>query len=229
MLSRLSSGRISPTGILPGLLVSYARPQARDWHRLAWVIDERLAHVVRTIREPAIAAIRMAWWREALAAHDLSKGKSEPLVEAWRTIPRSFDADQAVEQMINGWSVLADGAALTVDDLRSYAEGRGSGLFGLLAADCDSSSVESVRRAGALWALWDFAGHVSDGQLAAQAIELAQSYVRQGAALPRGRDYKPLYLALGVASRDVERGRIPLRGFGLRHYAHLLWMTLTAR
>ena len=227
MLSRLSSGRLSPTGVLPGLLVSYARPQARDWHRLAWVIDERLAHVVRTVREPAIAAIRMAWWREALAAHDLSKGKSEPLVEAWRAIPRCFAADQAVEQMINGWSVLTDGAALTVDDLRAYAEGRGSGLFGLLAADCDSSSIESVRRAGALWVLWDLAGHLSDAKLAAQAMDLAHSYAGQGNTLPKQRCLKPLRLALGIAQRDVVKGRVPSGGFGPRHYVKLLWMGLT--
>ena len=229
MLSRLSSERLSPTGVLPGLLLSYAPPETRDWHRLAWVIDERLAHVVRTVREPAIAAIRMAWWREALAVHDLSKGKSEPLVEAWRARPRNAAADQAVEQMINGWYVLADGATLTVDDLQAYAEGRGSGLFGLLAADCDSYSIESVRRAGALWALWDFAGHVSDEKLAEQAMELARRYLDQGSGLTKQRRLKPLLRAAGLARRDVEKGRIPMGGFAPRHYAHLLWMALTAR
>lgn len=225
----MSNRRISPTGILPVLLVSYARPEARDWHRLAWVIDERLAHVVRTVREPAIAAIRMAWWREALAAHDLSKGKSEPLVEAWRARPRNAAADQAVEQMINGWSVLSDGAPLTVEDMQAYAEGRGSGLFAVLSANGDGTSVEEVRRAGALWALWDLAGHVSDPKLAAQAMDLAHSYADQGSSLPKQRSLKPLKVALGIARRDVVMGRVPLGGFGPRHYVHLLWMGLTSR
>jgi phytoene synthase len=228
VLSRLSSGRISPTGVLPTLLLSYAPPETRDWHRLAWVIDERLAHVVRTVREPAIAAIRMAWWREALAAHDLSKGKSEPLVEAWRAQPRNAAADQAVEQMINGWSVLADGAALTVEDMRAYAEGRGSGLFRLLTADGDSNFAEGLERAGALWALWDLAGHVSDVKLAAQAMDLAHSYADLGYSLPKQRGLRPLRLALGIAQRDVVKGHIPSGGFGPRHYIHLLWMGLAA-
>lgn len=226
MLSRLSIGHLSPTGVLPTLLLSYAPPEIRDWHRLAWVIDERLAHVVRTVREPGIAAIRMAWWREALAAHDLSKGKSEPLVEAWRARPRNAAADQAVEQMINGWSVLADGGALTVGDMRAYAEGRGSGLFGLLTADGDGTCDENVGRAGALWALWDLAGHVSDAKLAAQAMDLAHSYADQGSSLPKQCRLKPLRLARGIAQRDVVKGRVPLGGFGLRHYAHLLWIGL---
>ena len=227
MLSRLSSGLLSPTGVLPTLLLSYAPPETRYWHRLAWVIDERLAHVVRTVREPSIAAIRMAWWREALAAHDLSKGKSEPLVEAWRARPRNAAADQAVEQMINGWSVLADGAALTVEDMRAYAEGRGSGLFGLLTADGGGTSVEDVRRAGALWALWDLAGHVSNAKLAAQAMDLAHSYADQGSTLPKQRRLKPLRLALGIARREVVKGRVPSGGFGPRQYVKLLWMGLT--
>lgn len=212
---------VEPNAIFARLLMAYAPPQERVWQGLVWALDERLAGVVRTVREPAIAAIRLAWWRDALVHADQSKGRGEPLIEAWRTHEHNADIPSLVDHLIDGWTVLLETEELTMSALHAYAEARGSALFSLLAAKA-SDGAPSVELMGALWTMWDLAGHLSDDAAAQSVIDEARRIADRERTVLSGRTAKPLRLACKVALDDIKRSRVPKGGFRPRHYVRLV-------
>lgn len=206
---------------LPALLTAYAPSDMRDWHRMCWLLDQRLAAVVRRGGEPTIAAIRLAWWDAVLVEGDRSKGGGEPLVEAWR-VRAPADAAPLTERLIDGWRTLLGQEMPDSDALAAFAAARGGGLFGLIAG----RDEDDLRAAGAAWALWDFAGHVSDPALATSALELARPWLAQCPALSRAAAPKPLRLLHRLAAADIRAGRRPEGGFEGRHYRALLLRAL---
>lgn len=206
------SGDLPP---LQRLLLAYSRPQEKAWNELIWLIDQRLAAVVRGVNEPMIALIRMAWWEEALADDDRSKGNGEPLVERWRASPQAQAAGPHVARLIEGWRCLIADESGADLDLERYAAERGGGLFALLGENAPSGGSY-----GPVWALWDLAGHVRDEALAQRCIAHAGERL---AALPvKGKSrVRPLKLITAIALSDVKTGRVPA-GFSPRHYLRLL-------
>jgi hypothetical protein len=212
----------APNAVLARLLISYAPADLRLRQRLAWLLDERLADVVRAAREPMIGAIRMAWWRDALVRDDLTKGRGEPLIEALRALPMT-DADKAaIDRMIDGWSLLVGDKVLDGGALHDFAKARGGGLFHLLAGADGATQAAALDAAGGQWALWDLAGHVTDEPLARAAIAVAHEVGAGGGILPSRRALKPMRLAAQVAQIDIRAGRLPVGGFAPRHYFALL-------
>lgn len=218
---------ISPAGLppLPRLLLAYAPAGVRDWQALCWSLDQRLATVVGRGGEPTIIAIKLAWWDEVLAMGETQKGRGEPLVERWRALA-PVAASAPAERLIDGWRVLASPDSLEDRELLAHALNRGGGLFGLLAGEKVIGRENAIERAGGLWALWDFAGHVGDESLAQRALALAGELPPVDVQQLDGAGLKPLRLALAVASSDIRAQRIPRGGFSLRHYARLLLASL---
>lgn len=205
---------------LTALILAYANRDQRHWQGLCWALDQRLAAVVRRGGEPTIAAIRLAWWDSVLVERDPAKGGGEPLVEAWR-VAAPAGADAATEALIDGWRTLLGTESLSAEERGDYARKRGGGLFGLIAGDAG----DALQEAGALWALWDLAGHSADPALAAAAMADAKALLPATGTLPRSMAPKPLRLLFAIAAADVRSGRIP-RGFEARHYRALLWRSL---
>jgi hypothetical protein len=206
---------------LQALLTAYAPRARRPWHALCWTLDQRLAAVVRRGGEPTIAAIRLAWWDAVLVEGDHSKGRGEPLVEAWRAAAPEGAAAFA-NLVIDGWRGLIGPEALSPEDLVHFGAKRGGGLFGLIA---DAARDDALARAGSVWALWDLCGHTNDAFLAHAALAEAQAQAAALGNLRRGRAPKPLRLLYGLAQADVGADRIPI-GFEGRHYRALLWRSL---
>jgi len=200
------------------LLVAHAAPSLRAWQGLCWQLDQRLAAVARRGGDPAIAAIRLAWWDAVLVEDDRAKGGGEPLVEQWRAIAPA-QAAPAVERLIDGWRYLVSPDPLTDADLLDYGAARGGGLFALLAG---ADQTDALRAAGALWALWDLAAHVRDAALAARAIAAARTLGVEASAPLAGAALKPLRLARAIALPDVAAGCVPAAPFTVRHYGRLL-------
>ena len=213
---------LRPSAPLSRLLLGYAPSDARTRQALWWHWDERLAAILQGGREPAIMAIRLAWWRDVLVQGDEGKGRGEPLVEALRTTGLSDFDRQHIGRCVEGWGQIAGAEALSAEDLQAYAQGRGGGLFSLLAGQ----SSPAIVAAGGIWALWDLAAHLSDPELAAVCLAVAQDLLPD-AQLGRSTVERPLRLALMVAAHHVQQQRIPIRGFGPRHYVRLLLASLT--
>lgn len=116
-------------------------PELTDRHlvRLHWpvelrpafdalfAIDDALAEVVTSSTQPALGAIRLAWWREALERLDTSPPPPEPRLQAAAAelLPRGVTGAMLAE-LEAGWAALLE----EVPDMKAAGE-RGTRLFEL--------------------------------------------------------------------------------------------------
>ena len=93
----------------------------RDLVRLHWptelrpafdalfAIDDALAEVVTSSTQPALGAIRLAWWREALERLDAKPPPPEPRLQGAATelLPRGISGAM-LSRLEDGWATLLD-------------------------------------------------------------------------------------------------------------------------
>ena len=119
------------------------------------------ADVVATTSEPALGAIRMAWWRERLEELDGGLVPSEPRLRAvQRQLLDRGIGGLELSKLEDAWLPLLD--AFPWDE--AQAEGlrlRGRILFGI-GARLLGGNPKDAEAAGALWSLVDGASHCSD-------------------------------------------------------------------
>ena len=72
-------------------------------------IDDAMAEVVASSSQPALGAIRLAWWREALERLDQSSPPPEPRLQAAaaQLLPRGINGAQ-LAGLEDGWATLLD-------------------------------------------------------------------------------------------------------------------------
>ena len=113
----------------------------RDLVRLHWprelrpafdalfAIDDVMASVVVSATQPALGAIKLAWWREALQRLDHAPSPPEPRLcaAAAELLPRGISGTELAE-LEQGWATLLDDAPSV-----ELVERRGVMLFHLLA------------------------------------------------------------------------------------------------
>lgn len=92
-------------------------------------IDEALAEVVTSSTQPALGAIRLAWWREALERLDTSPPPPEPRLQAVASelLPRGVTGAM-LAGLEDGWATLLD----EEPDIERIGE-RGARLFAICA------------------------------------------------------------------------------------------------
>ena len=166
-----------------------------------FALDNACAQIARTVKEPIIAQIRLAWWRDGVRAEVLRAEHDAPDMVALRGVDGIDQVRAGLIAIIDGWEELIIGGEGNPRELLlAYAAGRGAGLFAALAPAHAGQSAS----AGQVWALWDLAGHLSDWALAEEAIGLARQMAESAniAGLPR-----MLAMMAGPAIADVRRGR----------------------
>lgn len=187
---------------LPGeqrLALAYARGAARPLFLGLFALDARLAQVVRSAREPMLAQLRLAWWRERLAESAPRGG--EPVLALLAPL---LAAGPGLSALADGWEALLGDGTIEPSAIEQFAEGRAA-AYRLLARHLGGDPAEA-ERAARNWAMADLAGHLSapDERMAALAIAAAQDWRRP--ALPRA--LRPLAVLHGLARRH--RGAQPL-------------------
>ncbi|MFB0872353.1 MULTISPECIES: squalene/phytoene synthase family protein [unclassified Sphingobium] len=187
---------------LAALLSAHAGGRA-ERHRAVWAFDARLAQVARTTSEPRIGQMRLAWWNEVIDDPTGTKGRGEPVVDALRA--SGAMAAPGLAAMIDGWEVLVVEPEIDAAALSDYAAGRGGGLFRALADVAEAPAW--LDAAGAVWALWDLAGHVGDAALAKAALAAARDRVRAVGHAGWPGEWRPLRIAFTLARQDVLAGR----------------------
>lgn len=166
---------------------------------LVFALDKECAHIARVAREPIMAQIRLAWWRDALTGDDLPPEHRTDMTQAIRALPDFAGMRAHLVAMIDGWEeLIVDDGADRSAMLDRYARGRGGGLFGALAPDIGDAG----NAAGRIWALWDLAGHAGSAALAEAAIEAARAIDPNWRGLPR-----MLAMMAGVAAEDITKGK----------------------
>jgi phytoene synthase len=204
-------------------LVAASASKARARVERIFMLDNACAQIARAAREPIMAQIRLAWWRDGLLADRLTAQHDAPDMVALRAINGFERARPGLVAMVDGWEeLILGGEGGTHDMLMVYAGGRGAGLFAALAPECGAESAA----AGRVWALWDLAGHLSDATLAEESVNLAKEMAQ---AVTAARLPRMLKMMVGPAIADVSRGRgaPPLLTPGL--YARMMRIQLFGR
>jgi phytoene synthase len=189
MLTKQSNGLNLDYGNVPNgnpelaLALSYAPAASRAALSAVFALDEALAQVLRTTREPMVGQMRLTWWHGALAALDTAPPPAQPVLQALAesVLPRGV-AGAALTPIVEGWEELL-AAEISPDDIERYAQGRGT-VFTVAGAVLGAQ--DPLREAGEGWALVDLAWHSREPDVAALARELARLALADLALDPAG-------------------------------------------
>ena len=179
------------------LAIAYAPSDVRSAFALLLHIDNRFAEILRNAREPMIAQIKMAWWREAFASAAEARPKGEPLLQALNDagdrIPLS-----ALEALASAWEALLGSERFSQEVIDTHAELRAEAIFMTYAGWM--GTVQDMRPIGRSWAL--------EALRIAFPDRVADCYVPP-APLPKARALRPLSI-LTMSVRTVSGPRLIL-------------------
>ena len=115
-------------------------------------LDDVLGQVVATSSQPALGAIRLAWWRDALERLDSGPPPAEPHLQsaAVELLPRGVSG-KALARIAEGWAALFD----EIRDTQAIGM-RGEALFACGAVLLDRNDPQ-LAEAGRWFALGDTA------------------------------------------------------------------------
>ncbi len=158
-----------------------------------WAVDEAMGAAIAGASQPALAAIKLTWWREALCRLDVDPAPPEPRLRAVAKalLPLGVTGAQ-VAAIEEGWAALlpeqVDGTAVAL---------RGERLFAI-SAKLLEAEIAILPEAGALFALSD-AMRRGPGDFALKRSGLIGSLA--GYRAPR--HLRPVTLAARLAARDL--------------------------
>lgn len=209
------------------LAVLYAPVAARAAVAAILALDDALADVVRQAREPALAQLRYAWWRERLAALDSEAPPAMPVLAdlAAHALPRGVSG-AALADLVDGWEALAAAETLDAAAIDAFAAGRGATLFALLARACGAHKPPVA--AGEGWALADLAGNLGDPVEVAAVRAVANARLAAVRSYRWPRSLRTLGAMALLARLDLDASPGDRRGSPGR-VARLLWMRVSGR
>ncbi|MEG3082344.1 hypothetical protein U1707_01695 [Sphingomonas sp. PB2P12] len=142
-------------------MILYAPPAMRLALQSLFALDNTLAAILRTTREPLVGQMRLTWWYEALGRLDIATAPAEPVLTALQShvLPAGVSGAM-LAGMTDGWEALLEpefDAAIA----ERFARDRGRRLFEL-AGTMLSVSDDRIGLAGEGWALADLSQRLSD-------------------------------------------------------------------
>ncbi|MBC2650779.1 hypothetical protein [Novosphingobium aerophilum] len=161
---------------------------------------------MRSAREPMLAQIRLAWWRDRLGEEPSLWPQGEPLLARLRSWG---DTARDLVALVDGWEALLGEPPLASASLLAFADGRAAAI-GALARRLEVAA-EAPQTLARRWALADLTLHLSDGA----ECSAAQALIGSNARVRIERPLRPLAVLAGLNLRAVQRGGVdPLDGPG---------------
>ena len=187
--------------LIERLALAYAPARARLPTLALFALDTRLAGLLRNSREPMLAKLRLAWWRENLERDGEAWPAGEPLLAALR----SWNGDHtALTALVDGWEALTGPAPLPREALRSMIAGRGEAFAALSHTLGRTEEAEAARELGRKWAIADLATRIRDADERAAVLAIR---AEEGSGRPRvSRVLRPLLILQALAERRLEKG-----------------------
>jgi len=163
-------------------------------------LDSRFGQLVRQRKEPVLAQMRLAWWRETLAQNASDRTVSDPLLE----ILADWSGEEAsLVALVDGWEELLADAPLRPDAIACLAEARGDACAALARLVGVRKKAAEARNAGRCWALADLAIGFSDPDERRLALAAGREAVHAPIHLPRA--LRSLTILAGLARRSIGR------------------------
>lgn len=155
------------------LALDYAPVDARGALHAIFALDDALAQVLRSTREPMIGQMRLVWWYDAITRLDDAPPPAQPVLlglgEA--VLPRGV-LGATLAEIVTGWEALIEADSIDEAAMRTHAEERGARLFEIAATLLGRSDAR-IAAAGRGWALADLSRHLRDAGAAREARALA--------------------------------------------------------
>ncbi|MFM5893891.1 MAG: hypothetical protein ACKOQM_05580 [Novosphingobium sp.] len=173
------------------LALSYAPARSRGLWLGLFALDARLSGIVRDAREPMLAQIKLAWWREEVAKPAEQRRRGEPLLallEPWG------DRAEGLAPLANTWEPLLGDEKLGQQEAAIAAEGRAAACLAL--AELLGIPPAGIAAAARGWALADLS----------PMLAKRTDYDWPRVSLPR--ELRPLQVLYGLATR--QGGQLPL-------------------
>ncbi len=171
----------------------YAPQRLRRRYHALLLLDAQLARIVLTAREPALAQLKLAWWRDGCG--DLSQARGAPLLlelaQAWS------GESAALVGLVDGWEEVAAGEGSYADGAEGLAEARAVACAAAAGVPVDGNCRVAARR----WTLMTLAAAAPDDRQRAAMLDTARAL--RAAQLPRA--LRPLALLDGLAGRALAR------------------------
>lgn len=131
------------------LALAYAQRFLRPSFTLLLEIDNRLQGILEHAREPMIAHIKMAWWREAFENVPSARPKGEPLLQALNDVGDVIPS-AALESLVSAWEILLGSEHWAQDAVAAHAALRSHAIFQTYAHWVGAN--QDVQAAGQVWA-----------------------------------------------------------------------------
>ena len=170
-----------------------------------------MADVVASSTEPALGAIRLAWWREALQRLDQAVPPVEPRLQAVadHLIPSGISGAE-LAKLEDCWLALLEPFPWTILAAELVSV-RGRILFGIGARLLNRNADEG-EAAGAIWSLVEVASRCSDPSSREMLFAEARKSIAELGPRKPPRSMRPLTALAAVAAHDVLCGSSVGRG-----------------
>ena len=178
------------------LMLQQVEADVRPAFETLFQVDAAMADVVARATQPALGAVKLAWWRERLEDLDQGKVPAEPRLAAaaQELLPRGIRGSD-LSRLEAGWATLFD----QTPDPELIGQ-RGAVLFELGGRLLDRSD-ERLADAGALYSL------IAVGRRGVpELLDHARPYVERLAKHRFNRRLRPLTALARLAARDLKRG-----------------------
>ena len=188
------------------LAVNYAFGDVKPILLAFLQFDWRMAQFVSQVKEPIVAQLRIAWWRDELAKRIEDRPHGDPILDALSELWSGEEA--ALISLANGWEALLAEPPLPNNAADEFVTGRAD-CFAAIARLTGFAPQDAIaRKCGLRWAFADLASRISDDEERVFIVEKASKLNCYKPSLPR--QLRCLKILDALAARAINRGGGPL-------------------
>lgn len=177
-------------------------------------LDRRLADLVSRAREPLLAQVRLAWWRDRLSGSPAEFPAGEPLLAELAL--RWGDRASSLRALVDGWENLLGDEPLGSDAIGAFAEGRGSALAAFADLAGATGDHAASHGSGQAWALAELAWRSSRAGERDAAMSLGSQLRLEPV---RSRKLRGVAVLGGLSGRAIARREPIMHGRGAALHA----------
>ncbi len=186
------------------LALALAPASLREGYTAALALDHRLARIASTAREPMLAQIRLAWWRDRLGEDVALRPRGDPVLDA---VGRAWRGEEdGLRALVDGWEQMV-GDAPGIAEAGHLAQAKARCFTSLARLAGQSEAEDKAALHGRAW------GYADAALLSDRRDGICADYLEKEAALPRlPKALRPLALIGNLSRRALQRGGGALMG-----------------